>query len=181
MQRYKIFMTLAIKSLDLFELICDYPYIKSGFGRSFLYFLLTEGKLSFLHSLLLPLYLARQLSWIIARRYERRGREFESLTSHQPWRLGRLGVCAGLKILRTWFESTRLHIYILSVIFECKIIKVMPILVSLQSFTCCNCECTSTSGNRQKFCCEGNGYVSSTARSRQRKSCSALRSIWSWQ
>ena len=52
-------MTLAIKSLDLFELICDYPYIKSGFGRSFLYFLLTEGKLSFLHSLLLPLYLAR--------------------------------------------------------------------------------------------------------------------------
>ena len=25
MQRYKIFMTLAIKSLDLFELICDYP------------------------------------------------------------------------------------------------------------------------------------------------------------
>ena len=26
MQRYKIFMTLAIKSLDLFELICDYPY-----------------------------------------------------------------------------------------------------------------------------------------------------------
>ena len=27
MQRYKIFMTLAIKSLDLFELICDYPYV----------------------------------------------------------------------------------------------------------------------------------------------------------
>ena len=27
MQRYKNFMTLAIKSLDLFELICDYPYI----------------------------------------------------------------------------------------------------------------------------------------------------------
>ena len=27
MQRYKIFMTLAIKSLDLFELICDYPYL----------------------------------------------------------------------------------------------------------------------------------------------------------
>ena len=25
MQRYKIFMTLVIKSLDLFELICDYP------------------------------------------------------------------------------------------------------------------------------------------------------------
>ena len=27
MQRYKNFMTLAIKSLSLFELICDYPYI----------------------------------------------------------------------------------------------------------------------------------------------------------
>ena len=27
MQRYKIFMILAIKSLDLFELICDYPYV----------------------------------------------------------------------------------------------------------------------------------------------------------
>ena len=27
MQRYKNFMTLAIKSLDLFKLICDYPYL----------------------------------------------------------------------------------------------------------------------------------------------------------
>ena len=28
MQRYINFMTLAIKSLSLFELICDYPYLK---------------------------------------------------------------------------------------------------------------------------------------------------------
>ena len=27
MQRYKIFMTLVINSLGLFELICDYPYL----------------------------------------------------------------------------------------------------------------------------------------------------------
>ena len=27
----------------------------------------------------------------------------------QHWRFGRLGVCAGLKIPRTWFDSTRLH------------------------------------------------------------------------
>lgn len=34
-----------------------------------------------------------------------------------------------------------------SEICACNSIKVMPILVSLQSFTCCICECTSTSGN----------------------------------
>ena len=28
----------------------------------------------------------------------------------QHWRFGRLGVCAGLKIPRTWFDSTRLHL-----------------------------------------------------------------------
>ena len=28
------------------------------------------------------------------------------------WSFGRLGVCAGLKILRTWFDSTRLHIMV---------------------------------------------------------------------
>ena len=27
------------------------------------------------------------------------------------WNFGRLGVCAGLKILRTWFDSTRFHSY----------------------------------------------------------------------
>ena len=26
-------MTLAIKSLDLFELICDYPYVVSFWGK----------------------------------------------------------------------------------------------------------------------------------------------------
>ena len=30
MQRYKKSMTLAIKSLSLFELICDYPYIRNA-------------------------------------------------------------------------------------------------------------------------------------------------------
>ena len=39
-----------------------------------------------------------------ARCYERRGREFESLTGHTR-NFGRLGVCAGLKILKTRFES----------------------------------------------------------------------------
>ena len=31
------------------------------------------------------------------------------------WSFGRLGVCAGLKILRTWFDSTRLH-YMVTVV-----------------------------------------------------------------
>ena len=44
-----------------------------------------------------------------ARCYERRGREFESLTGHTR-NFGRLGVCAGLKILRTRFESARFHL-----------------------------------------------------------------------
>lgn len=30
----------------------------------------------------------------------------------QHWRFGRVGVCTGLKIPRTWFESTRLHLKI---------------------------------------------------------------------
>ena len=36
--------------------------------------------------------------------------------SHEPqtWSFGRHGVCAGLKILRTWFDSTRFHPHIAS-------------------------------------------------------------------
>lgn len=116
--------------------------------------------------LLLP-HFGSLAQWIRARRYERRCREFESLTSHNIGGLaelvyctglenrqtatsqrfesfslrklalshngsaadsgsasggsipsgatsvrsfGRLGVCAGLKIPKTWFDSTRLHL-----------------------------------------------------------------------
>ena len=31
------------------------------------------------------------------------------LTSSSEWSFGRLGVCDGLKIRRTWFDSTRFH------------------------------------------------------------------------
>ena len=34
---------------------------------------------------------------------------FESIWGNKVRSFGRLGVCAGLKILRTWFNSTRLH------------------------------------------------------------------------
>ena len=40
--------------------------------------------------------------------YEAAGCGFES-HPHHLWNFGRLGVCARLKILRTWFDSTRFH------------------------------------------------------------------------
>ena len=62
MQRYKIFMTLAIKSLDLFELICDYPYI--GVVDNF------KQKPGVIQSHLFETTVLGDVSWIVIREYD---------------------------------------------------------------------------------------------------------------